>query len=300
MDKVAVIIVTYNGMKWLRRCLNDLFQSIIPIQVFIIDNGSQDGTLDFVERHYPQIRLIKSKENLGFGKANNIGIAKAYEDGFDYFFLLNQDGYVSPETIANLVKIAKLNPDFGVLSPIQLNGTGDNLDLNFSILMNNNNCPGFINDSYFDKLKDYYDVKFVMAAFWLITRETIRKIGFFNPVYPHYGEDNDYLNRVLYHGKKVAVVSDAVGLHDREFREMTRSKEIYSWYIDLLIRVSDLNKNFSLEVGRSILFFVKRMCLSLLKFQREDAVLNAKYFFAFLLKQFLVIHRERSKNKIIK
>lgn len=300
MDKVAVIVVTYNGMKWLERCLNDLFQSIIPIQVFIIDNGSQDDTIDFVEKYYPQITLIRSEQNLGFGKANNIGLSKAFKDGFDYFFLLNQDGYIFPETIANLIKIAKGHPEFGVLSPIQLNGAGNNLDLNFSILMNNNNCPGFINDSYFDRLRDYYEVNFIMAAFWLITRATIQKIGFFNPVYPHYGEDNDYLNRILYHGKKVAVVPSAVGLHDREFRKATRSKEIYSWYIDLLIRISDLNRNFGIEIGRSILFFAKKICISLLKFQKEDLVLNFKYFFTLLGKQYLAIYRERIENKIIK
>lgn len=297
MHKVAVIIVTYNGMKWLEKCLLNLFQSNIAIKVYVIDNGSTDGTTDFIESHYPEVELVKTNQNLGFGKANNIGILKACDEGFDYFFLLNQDGYVFPDTIKNLVDFAKNNPQYGVLSPIQLNGEGTKMDLNFSTLMNNDNCSEFINDSYFRELRSHYDIRFVMAAFWLVTKPTIEKVGIFNPVFPHYGEDNDYLNRVRYHGMKIAVVPAALGLHDRGFRQTTRSKEIYAWYIDLLIRICDLNRTLVIELVRAILFFARQFCISLLKLRKGDLVLNSTNFNAIILKNFSDILRQRKRNK---
>ncbi|MHC8947794.1 glycosyltransferase family 2 protein [Sphingobacterium hungaricum] len=296
MHKIAVIIVTYNGMQWLEKCLHNVFRSAIPISVYIIDNGSTDGTIQFIEDNYPQVNLVKTNQNLGFGKANNIGISKALEEGADYFFLLNQDGYVYPNTISSLIEVAELNPDYGILSPIQLNGNGTNMDLNFSILMNNENCFGFVNDAYFSKLKAHYDVKFVMAAFWLITKQTIQKVGIFNPVFPHYGEDNDYVNRVRYHGGKIAIVPASLGLHDREFRETTRSKQIYGWYIDLLIRISDINKNFVIEFGRALLFFIRQFCKALLMFRKQDLILNSKNFNSMIMKNFIKILEERKKN----
>lgn len=272
MGKIAVIIVTYNGMKWLSQCMCDLFKSTIPIRVYAIDNGSKDGTVEFIERCYPDVVLHKATENLGFGKANNIGIKKALEDGAEYLFLLNQDGYVSPDTIANLVHFVERDPRYGVVSPIQLNGRGTDLDKNFAILMNNRNCPNFINDSYFRKLKEHYDVTFVMAAFWLVTKQTIMKVGLFNPVFPHYGEDNDYLNRVLYHGFRIGIVTTSIGKHDREHRQVSVEKQIYQRYINHLIFINDLNKNFVVEFCRSCASFLKNLILrtsgfSLLKYE---------------------------------
>lgn len=297
MDKVAVIVVTYNGMKWLQTCFDSLLQSTSAHHVYAIDNGSTDGTVDFIASQYPRIELIQSKENLGFGKANNLGLTKALEDGFDYFFLLNQDGYVFPDTLNNLVNFSKGNPIYGVLSPMQLNGNGTDLDQNFSILMNNFNCPGFINDSYFNKLHSHYELKFVMAAFWLITKEALQKIGLFNPVFPHYGEDNDYLNRVMYHGKKIAIVTNALGRHDREFRESTHQQNIYRSYIDLLIRLCDLNRSLGTEFIKAYIYFVRALLKSFFRCEFRNLNLNFKYYHKILLLQSFSIYKGRKKNR---
>src|SRR5579871_5439126 len=96
--KVLVIIVTYNGMKWMSKCMHTLYNTNMPIDVVVIDNGSTDGTQKFIIENYPQAQFIQSQQNLGFGKANNIGILKAIEENYDYAFLLNQDGYLEPDT----------------------------------------------------------------------------------------------------------------------------------------------------------------------------------------------------------
>lgn len=89
MPKISVIIVTYNAMKWAERCFSSLRKSATPVNCIVVDNGSGDGTQDFIKTNFPEIEFIQSEENLGFGKANNLGIEKAYKNGADFFYLMN-------------------------------------------------------------------------------------------------------------------------------------------------------------------------------------------------------------------
>ncbi|MDP2841594.1 MAG: glycosyltransferase, partial [Candidatus Methanoperedens sp.] len=72
---VSVIIVNYNGKVFLKNCLSSLFtQSYPSIEVIFVDNGSGDGSADYVRKEFPSVRIIESKKNLGFAKGNNLGI----------------------------------------------------------------------------------------------------------------------------------------------------------------------------------------------------------------------------------
>src|SRR5437870_13044290 len=99
--KVFAIIVTYNGAKWIKKCLSSLLASETKVEVIVIDNGSADETLNIV-KEFGSIECVNSVENLGFGKANNIGIAIALERKCDYIFLLNQDAWIEQNTITEL------------------------------------------------------------------------------------------------------------------------------------------------------------------------------------------------------
>lgn len=97
---VSVIIVSYNTKNLTRNCLKSLFKqtSTIDYEVFIIDNNSQDGSTLMIEEEFPEVKLIKNKTNLGFGKANNQGIELSKSK---YVFLLNSDTIL----INNAIKI---------------------------------------------------------------------------------------------------------------------------------------------------------------------------------------------------
>lgn len=237
---VLVVIVTYNGIHWLKKCLDSVLSSSISTKVFIIDNGSIDGTQDFISKEYPEVIFVQSKGNLGFGKANNIGLQYALEQGFDYVYLLNQDAWVMPDTIQRLVDCHNRNPQFGILSPFQLEANMKNLDLNFNKICAE--CVDLINDLYLDQLKDVYSVDTVMAAHWLISRECLLKVGGFSPTFPHYGEDVNYTNRTWYYGLKVGIVPQAKAVHDRSNREKTIEQKIYIEYIGMLVVLSEIYK----------------------------------------------------------
>jgi GT2 family glycosyltransferase len=143
----------------------------------------------------------------------------ALKQGADYVFLLNQDAYLEKETIEKLIEVHKKNQNFGILSPIHLNGKGDRLDQNFSHYVNYNANPDFYSDFILKKtLPDVYEVPFVNAAGWLISKNCLETVGGFDPVFFHYGEDDNYCQRVLFHGLKIGIVPQVYLKHDRETR----------------------------------------------------------------------------------
>lgn len=295
--KIAVIIVTYNGIKWIERCLGSLVESHCPSEVFIVDNGSTDGTVEFIENNYSSYHLIKSEENLGFGRANNLAIRKAYESGFEYFFLLNQDAWVEKDAFGVLVDLMEQNPTYGVVSPLQFNGEGVAFDRNFCKLLNANNCPGFIEDSYFGRLQPLYNVKFVMAALWMVRRSTIERIGLFNPVFPHYGEDDDYLNRMIYHKINIGIATAAKGYHDREFRGVSYRKSIYFKYKDFLVGMNNLNRPYSVFFIKALLTAFISMLYHLLNGRFSHVKIECSSFFDLIVRKVFKSIKARKENR---
>lgn len=231
--KVVVVIVTYNPLQWLKKCLDSLLQSSIPVEVYIIDNCSSDGSQEILKSYYPEVNFIQSSENLGFGKANNIGIKKAREKGADFVFLLNQDAWVEFDTIEKLIEAQKNEPQYGIISPMHLNGEGSALDFNFSNYIIPSQCKELYSDIYLNKVKQKtYEVKFVNAAGWLLSRKCIEKVGGFNPSFFHYGEDDNYVQRLHFHQLKVGVLPSTNLFHDRE----ERNKSVYFEDLQLIYK----------------------------------------------------------------
>lgn len=233
--KVLVIIVTYNAMKWLDKCLPSLQRSEMPLDCIIVDNDSKDETVKTIKEKYEWCILVESKKNLGFGKANNIGLQYALDNGYDYTYLLNQDAWIFPDTISKLVDAHKGNPRYGILSPLQMNATLDKLDRNFQIC-----CPKvMVSDFICDCHKNIYETNFVMAAHWLLPIEAIKRVGGFSPSFPHYGEDHDYVHRILHKDMKVGIVPMAKAVHDRYFRKENKAVTVRKTYLHAVAAVSD-------------------------------------------------------------
>jgi GT2 family glycosyltransferase len=216
MPKISVIIVTYKGFKWYSKCFGSLLASTVPLDIIVVDNNSNDGTVDFIKEKFPSIFVIQNKENIGFAKANNQALDLAYNRGSDFFFLLNQDAWVEPDTIEILLKYANNNELFGILAPVQLNGEKTQFDYAFKeYYLNQINMKNLCENLFLKK--DYlYEVSFVNAAAWLVSRKCYEKIGDFDTIlFTHYGEDDNYCQRVLFHKLKVGIVFETCFYHDR-------------------------------------------------------------------------------------
>ncbi len=209
------VVVCYNGGPLLRNCLESLLRSTTPATVVVVDNGSTDGSVELIQREFPAVRLVRSAENLGFGRANNDGIRLALHGGAEHVFLLNQDAWVEPDALTHLVALSRRHPELGIVSPVHLNADGSALDHGFANYLRADRCPGFISDLYVRRLRDHYPLPFVNAAAWLLPRHCLEKAGGFNPVFFMYGEDVDLCHRVRFHGFRIGVVPAAVIYHAR-------------------------------------------------------------------------------------
>ena len=178
--KVFIIIVTYNAMKWLDKCLQSIDCSSIKTHVVVIDNASTDETVKHIRNNYPKVHLITNEKNRGFGQANNQGIEFAYKNRATNFFLLNQDAYIHEDTVEKLVAVQNEN-DIALVSPIHLNGSGESLDYNFyrKTIINEDNIE-FVSDAilgkenYCQRLK-YHKEQCVFVPFAYIQHDRIRQ-----------------------------------------------------------------------------------------------------------------------------
>ena len=230
--KILAIVVTYNGMKWIQRCLDSIVNSSVRLDAFVVDNGSRDGTQEYIRSNYPEMLLVESLTNLGFGKANNIGVRYALEQGYDYVYLLNQDAWLMQDTVERLVESMALYPEYGILSPMQFEANLQRLDVRFA-----NRIGGF------SRQGDIITVPYVMAAHWLISRRCLVTAGLFSPIFPHYGEDENYCERVLYWGFKIGVLTTTSAVHDRESRALDIEKKVYmNYYMKTVCCLSSISR----------------------------------------------------------
>ncbi|MDO6760239.1 glycosyltransferase family 2 protein [Tamlana sp. 2_MG-2023] len=240
--KILTIIVTYNGNKWVDKCFTSLKQSSIPVDVIVLDNGSTDGTINNIKNNFPEVELIETGENLGFGKANNIGLKKVLDENYDYAFLLNQDAWVEPDTIGKLTQISLKHPEYGILSPIHLAGSGEAIDRIFQNYLGVNFVTHFLSDLYLGKQKEHYVTKYANAAAWLIPNKTLKTIGLFDLMFSHYGEDDDFVIRLHQAGLRLGLVPNSRIYHDRP-QQTTRSDLFYKNEISVLALKQAKHKN---------------------------------------------------------
>lgn len=239
--KLLVIIVTYNGHQWIDKCLGSLRTSTIRPDVYIVDNGSSDGTQEYIKLNYSEVMFHQSNENLGFGRANNMGLQYALDNGYEYVYLLNQDAWVFPNTFELLINAFETNPDFGILSPIQMQANESYLDESFKKCISvSHYVDSLYNNAILGiNLNHPYEVGMTMAAHWMISKNCLKTVGGFSPTFPHYGEDVNYNDRIHYWKFKMGIVPAAKAIHDREKRSDSIKKLLHMYKMTELSYLSN-------------------------------------------------------------
>jgi len=264
--KLIVVIVTYNGMAWIDKCLGSLQNATIKPDVFLVDNGSNDGTQAFVLEKYPEVMFHQSEKNLGFGKANNLGLQYALDQNYDFVYLLNQDAWVEPNTFELLIDCMQRHPEYGILSPLQCQANMKNLDESFlnclTSLFKKELLSRIVNCALMDKKENEpYEVGMTMAAHWMISRRCLEIVGGFSPTFPHYGEDVNYNDRMHYKKLKMGVVLGAKAVHDRENRKNEVKKLMQMSYMAELVYLSNPTikmKPWLFRFFSNFIFFVRK------------------------------------------
>ncbi len=259
---VFVVVVTYNsGHVWLDQCLGCLRFSKLPLQCIVIDNASIDDSVEYIRANFPEVAIITSSENLGFAKANNLGIHKALAAGAEHVFLLNHDAWFVGDCLEQLVKLQQQSPEFGILSPIHLNGSGEYLDWNFTKYISSCSDEGrqlYTQLIKNEPLKSIYQVDFVNAAAWLISRACLLKVGLFDTeLFVHYGEDTHYAQRVNYHQFRIGVVPHCFIHHDREERSGKAVSTVFNQNNELLNFILDSSNILKAEDQSLIRYYLR-------------------------------------------
>lgn len=200
--KTSVIIPSWNGEDLLKICLPSLRkQTAKNFEVIIIDNGSKDGSVDYIEKNFPDFRVIKLLKNLGFAPAVNIGIKKSKEK---YVILLNNDTEVDKDCIKFLVKAADEHPEVGFVASKILNFYKRNIIDNAGDYIDGGGHPNTYGTGEKDEPK-FNKPGFVFMATGggsLFKKTAIKKVGLFDEEYFVYMEDVDFCLRAQMLGIK--------------------------------------------------------------------------------------------------
>ena len=224
---LSIIIVNYNVKEFLQNLLNSISKasSNISKEIIIVDNASDDGSVEMIREKFPSAQLISNKENLGFGTANNqaLTIAKG-----KYILLINPDTIVSEDTFEKLISFFDDNRDAGLAGCKILNPDGS-LQLacrrsfpgpwtsfckvtGLSNLFPNSKIFARYNLTYLSE-DQTYEVDAISGSFMMLRKEVYDNVGGFDEEFFMYGEDLDICYRIQKSGYKVFYVHNTQIIH---------------------------------------------------------------------------------------
>ncbi len=214
---VSVIIPTYNGLEHLKKCLTSLYkQEYKQIEVIVVDNNSSDQSVSYIKKNFPQVKLVESKENLGFAESNNIGFDKSIGE---YILLLNNDTLVTAKFLTNLVSTINSQEDIGAVQPkIFFMDNPELLDSTGSFLTGTGLLYHVgINRKNFDIYNHKKFIYSAKGACLLIKRSVLRASlldgKVFDTTYFAYFEETDLCHRIWLSGYKVLYEPKSVIFH---------------------------------------------------------------------------------------
>lgn len=214
---VSIIIVNWNGLRWLPDCFDSLaVQDWKNYEIIFVDNASRDGSVDWVRDHYPKTKILINKKNLGFADANNVGFRKAKGK---YVLFLNNDTRVTKTFLSVLVQFLEHRKDVaGVQSKLLLMDEPDRLDAIGAFFTK----TGFLYHYAFhakdsEKLNKIIDIYTAKGACMLFRKSVLDKItingDIFDPSYFAYFEETDMCHKVWLNGYRIQYVPQSVIYH---------------------------------------------------------------------------------------
>lgn len=243
--ELSIIIVNYNGLKYIKDCFNSLHKNLtnISYEIIVIDNKSTDKSCDYIIENYPEIVLIQSEENFGFGKGNNVAVKKAKGK---YLLLINNDTIVL-DNLSPIIKFFEKDEKLGVV--------GINMvDANKKYIPAFGNFPNIRNMFQFKEIfntsqklkkgfdKEIYEVDWLTGSFLFLTTRLYREINGFDEDYFMYVEDVDFCKRIADKGYKRIFLSQFKYIHFVGFNNSKNHLLIKGCEIYIVKHFKGLNK----------------------------------------------------------
>ena len=225
--QLSVIIVNYNVRDFLHHALVSLQKALkgIRSEIIVVDNASDDGSVEMLRKRFPSVQLLASTSNLGFARANNLALKRARGE---LVLLINPDTIVQEDTLAVMVKFFQENPDVGLAGCKVLNPDGSfQLACRRSVptawsafakimglgaLFPHSRLFGRYNLTYLSP-DETYEVDAVSGSFMMLRRAVVREVGGLDEDFFMYGEDLDWCYRVQKAGWKNYYVHSTQIIH---------------------------------------------------------------------------------------
>ena len=291
---VSVLVVNWNGKQHLEGCFSSLLkQDYSPLEIIMVDNASNDGSVNFMKENFPEVKLVQNNTNIGFGPAVNRGIA---EGKGEYLIFLNNDLSLEPNCISELLKISKKPEVGGAIPKILIHGEKDKInsfgvDVNYIGIA----CPRYIYEKDSDSLKEE---EVACGGIFMFRRDVAdRLIGFDESIF-FYHEDHDLSWRIRLLGLKMVVNPKAIIYHKYHF---SRNKD--KFYHSEKNRLYLLLKNYSLKTLILILPAVVLVEIAQIFFALSQGWFVKKiksYFEIFMMYQSIIKNRRSvQKNRTV-
>ncbi len=221
--KLSIIIVHYNTLDLLKKCLSSIYGQAFSFQyeVFVIDNASEN--FEGIEFNFPLAKIIRNKSNLGFARANNLGLKSAVGE---YILFLNPDTEILKGSLEKMLEFLAINPDVGVLGPKLVYPDGS-LQLSCrrfytlrAILMRRViflsrlfNRKILVEHLMLDSSESIKDADWLIAACIMFPKRVLEKLGGFDEKYRLYFEDVDLCYRIKKEGLRVVYYPESKIIH---------------------------------------------------------------------------------------
>jgi hypothetical protein len=242
---VSVVVLNYNGLEHLETCLMSLLrQSYKASEIIVSDNGSTDGSVEYIKKNFPGVRILENGENLGFAKGNNLAIEMAIEGGAEYIALLNNDTEVHEGWIKEMVEVLARDEKIGACASKML--LFDRRDL----LNSGGGAVNYVGHAWpeglFEKDRGQYkkrEIDLACAGAFMVKAKVLREVGLFDEDYFIYAEDTDLSWRIRLAGYRILFVPEAVVYH--KYSPTFESKE--KFYLLERNRLTTILKNYSVK-----------------------------------------------------
>lgn len=285
MIKLSIIIVNFNVKAFLQNCLLSVRKALeeIPSEIIVVDNASDDGSVEIIKKNFPDVKIIELSENLGFSKANNIGLKIAKGE---YICLLNPDTIVEEDTLNTMIRFMESHPEAGMAGCKILNPDGTfqlacrrsfptpwvafTKIFGLSALFPKSKLFARYNLTYLDE-NQTYEVDAISGSFMFLRKDVYEKVGGLDESFFMYGEDLDWCFRIKKAGFKIYYVHSTKIIHFKgESTKRSNIDEVKHFYNAMRLFV---RKHFS---GSFLMELILQFAI------------NARSALAFLEKRFLI------------
>ena len=238
--KLSIVIVNYNVRAYLEECLQSVRKALEGIEgeVWVVDNNSQDDSVETLRRDYPWVRLVANTENMGFARANNLAIRQSQSD---YVLLLNPDTVVEEPTLRGVLDFMDAHPEAGgagvmmhnadgTLAPESRRGLPTPWVAGLKML-------GFTKRYYMSHLP--WDqpgrIDVISGAFCMLRRKALDQVGLFDEDFFMYGEDIDLSYRLLKGGWQNWYLPFSITHYKGKSTQKTDYRYVHIFYQAMLI-----------------------------------------------------------------